>query len=124
MKIRFGKSTIDGSDAPIAIFLTAEEKRNLMHMPDGTAILCDYPKEKYTEKEINKWLGVKDVVKTDEPEADPRWKRQAGICCECGNKVWEGDAVAVSKDGYFIHSDCGLDKRRIGTMKGGKVRMF
>jgi len=75
MKIRFGKSTIDG--------------------------------------DIESKSGI-----------DPRWRRGVKQCCKCRHDMHEGDAVAVSKDGYFIHSGCGLDIKRIGTVKGGRVRMF
>jgi hypothetical protein len=115
MKIRFGKSIIDGSDAPIAIFLTAEERRKIAEMPDDKVIYCDYPEGQYSVEEINNWLGVRNVPR------GPVQNRPT-LCCECGKEINEGDAVRVDEEGDPIHIYCEAKANPIGTMRGGEVK--
>jgi len=132
MKIRFGSTVIDGRDMPIAIYLSAEERADLAAMPEGSVIMSDYDKTKFSEGDIYKWLGLKDKSGDTGEDGDmesksgidPRWKDGIKQCCKCQHNIWEGYGVSMDKDGYFIHLLCGVNDKRIGTMKGGRVRMF
>lgn len=127
MKIKFGKSIIDGADSPIAIFLTAEERKKIADMPDDMVIYCDYPEGQYTEEEINKWLGVRDVAQspdvTDSGDIDPN-AALIPFCVGCESQIIDDDVVGMTKDGNLVHFQCNRGSQIIGTYHGGRVSMF
>jgi len=57
MKIKVGDRVYDGTEQPIMVILTAQDKDNIARMPDWATKYAQYP-DCWLEKEIEEWMDA------------------------------------------------------------------
>ena len=56
MKVKVGGKVYDGKNKPVMVILTKWDKENITNMLPSATKYCEYPVEKYSVKQIEKWM--------------------------------------------------------------------
>jgi hypothetical protein len=67
MKIKVGDRVYDGSDIPIMVILTDQDKNNIARMPEWATKYAQYP-DTLTEEEVSRWMGANEILKVNNGE--------------------------------------------------------
>ncbi len=62
MKIKIGNTIYDGNKEPIMLILNKQDKENISRMTPEATLFCEYPTDKYTPGQIEKWTEVEEVL--------------------------------------------------------------
>lgn len=57
MKVKVKDEIYDGEDTLIMVILTDQDKKNIANMLKECTKYCHYNTDKYTEKEVVKWMS-------------------------------------------------------------------
>lgn len=56
MKVKIENIIADGVVQPVMVILTDQDKENIRNMAPDATKYCQYPSEKFTREEIEKWV--------------------------------------------------------------------
>lgn len=56
MKVKIKNKIYDGKKERIMVILTAQDKKNIKRMRPEFTKYCEYPRDKYSENEMEEWM--------------------------------------------------------------------
>jgi len=56
MKVKVGNKIYDGKKEVVMVILSKQDKINIANMLKTCTKYCEFPEDKYTVKEIQKWM--------------------------------------------------------------------